>query len=177
MRAEPLNVKKWRLTMSTIKSVPRVIVTGNKNGHDTIIQDDLAQKILTHDAGFTISDIWATSEIPVKKFDSAEIFDNLFPQLHKGGTLFRYVSIPPDSETKKFFPDLPGQPHPLMHKTQTLDYIIILSGQLYLIMEDTETELNPGDIVIQCATNHAWSNRTEQPCIQLAIILDAQQEN
>ena len=60
-----------------------------------------------------------------------------------------------------------------MHKTQTLDYIIILSGELYLIMEDTETLLKAGDIVIQCGTNHAWSNRTEQPCIQLAILLDA----
>lgn len=64
--------------------------------------------------------------------------------------------------------------HPLMHKTQTLDYIIILSGELYLIMEDTETLLKPGDIVIQCGTNHAWSNRTDQPCLQLAILLDAE---
>lgn len=60
-----------------------------------------------------------------------------------------------------------------MHKTQTLDYIIILTGELYLIMEDTKTLLKAGDIVIQCGANHTWTNRTEQPCIQLAILLDA----
>ncbi len=60
-----------------------------------------------------------------------------------------------------------------MHKTQTLDYIIILAGEIYLILEEGETLLKTGDIVIQQATNHAWSNRSDKPCIQLAILLDA----
>lgn len=60
-----------------------------------------------------------------------------------------------------------------MHQTDTLDYIIILSGELYLIMEEGETLLKPGDIVIQKGTNHAWSNRSDQTCIQLAILIDA----
>jgi mannose-6-phosphate isomerase-like protein (cupin superfamily) len=128
---------------------------------------------MENDAGFVVSDPWATDSMPAKLTDSAEIYAEFFPKLHKNGSLFRYVYIPSDSKTKKFFPEAPGQPHPLMHKTATLDYIVILSGQLYLIMEDCETLLKPGDIVIQCGTNHAWSNRTEEPCIQLAILLDA----
>ncbi len=60
-----------------------------------------------------------------------------------------------------------------MHQTTTLDYIVILSGEIYLMMEDTETLLKPGDIVIQRATNHAWSNRSNEPCVQLAILLSA----
>ena len=159
--------------MHEIKHIPRVVVTGRKNGKDTIIHDNLATNIIRHEAGFMISDVWATSDMPVKQLIPAEILGGVFPHLHPSGTLFRYVCIPPDSESLQFFPEKPGQPHPLMHQTQTLDYIIILSGQLYLIMEDKETLLNPGDVVIQCATNHAWSNRTEHPCIQLAIILDA----
>lgn len=86
------------------------------------------------------------------------------------------MTIPPDSETLKYFPEKPGQAHPLMHKTETRDYIIILSGELYLIMEDCETLLKPGDIVIQCGTNHAWSNRKQEPCVQLAILLDSRCE-
>ena len=54
-----------------------------------------------------------------------------------------------------------------------LDYIIILSGELFLIVEDSETLLKAGDIVIQQGTNHAWSNRSNKLCIQLAILLDA----
>lgn len=66
-----------------------------------------------------------------------------------------------------------GQPHPLMHETKTLDYIVILSGEIYLILEEGETLLKPGDIVIQRGTNHAWSNRSDENCIQLAILLEA----
>lgn len=153
--------------------IPRVIVTGQKNGKDTIISDSQATQVIQHESGFVISDIWATQTMPVTSFLSAVKDNDVLPNVHPQGTLFRYVAIPPDVEVKKYFPDKQGQPHPLMHQTPTLDYIIILSGQLYLMMEDTETLLNPGDIVIQCATNHAWSNRTEATCLQLAILLSA----
>ena len=88
-------------------------------------------------------------------------------------SLFRYVHIPSDSAVKKYFEPKPDAPDPIIHKTETLDYIIILSGEVYLVMENTETLLRRGDIVIQCATNRAWSNRSDQSCIQLAILLDA----
>ena len=154
-----------------LKTVPRVIVTGYKNGKDAIISDQNAEHVIKHESGFVISDIWATLKVPVDSFSSGVTENEILPNISPHGTLFRYVSIPPDSEVKRYFPDKPGQPHPLMHQTPTLDYIIILSGQLFLIMEDTETLLSPGDIVIQCATNHAWSNRTNEACIQVAILL------
>ncbi|HAT67204.1 MAG TPA: cupin domain-containing protein [Flavobacteriaceae bacterium] len=156
-----------------IPKIPRRVVTGHRDGVATIIEDKQVTHVMKNEAGFIISDPWATDNMPVKQEQSAEIFDEFFPKLHQNGTLFRYVYIPPDSQTKQFFPEKEGQPHPLMHKTDTLDYIIILSGELYLIMEDCETLLKPGDIVIQCGTNHAWSNRTNEACIQLAILLDS----
>jgi quercetin dioxygenase-like cupin family protein len=106
-----------------------------------------------------------------------------WPNTPKNGTYFRFVQIPPDSQIlekaielkkgSKEFKHNPSDPHPLMHKTDTLDYIIILSGELYLITEEKETLLKAGDIVIQRGTNHAWSNRSDQVCIQLAILIDA----
>ena len=60
-----------------------------------------------------------------------------------------------------------------MHQTNTLDYIVILSGEIYLIVDEEETLLQAGDIVVQRGTNHAWSNRSDLPCIQLAVLLDA----
>ena len=60
-----------------------------------------------------------------------------------------------------------------MHQTDTLDYIIIISGEIYLIVDEEETLLQAGDIVIQRGTNHAWSNRSNSPCIQLTVLLDA----
>lgn len=159
-----------------IPKIPRRVVTGHRDGVATIIEDERVKHVMKNEAGFIISDPWATDSMPVMQAQSAKIFDDFFPKLHKNGTLFRYVYIPPDSQTKKFYPEKEGQPHPLMHKTDTLDYIIILSGELYLIMEDCETLLKPGDVVIQTGTNHAWSNRTNEACIQLAILLDAKSD-
>ncbi len=156
-----------------MQNIPRVIVTGRKNEKDTIVSDGLAEHVIQHESGFVISDVWASQGMPVNSFSSKVSENNVLPNVLPSGSLFRYVVIPPDSTVKRYFPDKSGQSHPLMHQTATLDYIILLSGQLFLMMEDTETVLNPGDIVIQCATNHAWSNRTEEPCIQLAILLDA----
>lgn len=157
--------------------IPRRVVTGHKDGIATIIEDKAVEHVLTHEAGFVIADSWATDSMPANIIGSAKIADELFPKIHSNGTLFRYVTIPPDREVKKYFPEQPSSPHPLMHKTETLDYIIILAGEVYLIMEDCETLLKAGDIVIQCATNHAWSNRSNDPCIQIAIILDAKKHS
>ena len=159
--------------MRDIPKIPRRVVTGHKDGMATIIEDKQVESVMSNEAGFFISDPWATDSMPVNVEKCAEKIEGFFPKLHKHGSLLRYTCIPPDSMTKAHFPEKSGQPHPLMHKTETLDYIIILSGELYLIMEDCETLLKPGDIVIQRATNHAWSNRSDQPCIQLAILLDS----
>lgn len=155
----------------TVPKIPRRVVTGHKNGVATILEDKPVEGVMSNDEGFVISDPWATDSMPAKQNKSADIFGEFFPKLHKNGTLFRYVHIPPDHEAG--VKHAAGQPHPFMHKTATLDYIIILSGEIYLIMEDCETLLKPGDIVIQCGTNHAWSNRSNEPCTQVAILLDA----
>lgn len=152
-------------------TIPRRIVTGHKNGVSTIIEDAPVKAVMKNSEGFVISDPWATDSMPVKQDESAQIYGEFFPKLHNNGTLFRYVHIPPDHEAG--VDHQAGQPHPFMHKTQTLDYVVILSGELYLIMEEGEALLKPGDIVIQCGTNHAWSNRSNAPCVQLAILLDA----
>lgn len=125
--------------------------------------------------GLVISDVWATDTMPVDLVKEVNIPNTLFPVTPKNGSYFRYVQISPDTEIAPYVPqsNADSDTHALMHQTETLDYIIILSGEIYLITEEKETLLKAGDIVIQRATNHAWSNRSNQPCIQLAILLDA----
>ncbi|WP_300485058.1 cupin domain-containing protein [Flavobacterium sp.] len=158
-----------------MQTIPRRVVTGIKDGKSTIIEDQTVQNAVEHFKGLIISDIWNTQEMPAHLDNEALIPNTAFPQTPKNGTYFRYVTIPPDSALGLTVQ--PGEPHPLMHQTDTLDYIIILSGELYLIMEEGETVLKPGDIVIQKGTNHAWSNRSDQPCIQLAILIDAKTDS
>jgi len=149
--------------------IPRCVVTGHKAGKSTIIQDGLVDNISEHIPGLIISDVWATDSMPVDLEKEVKIENTLFPLTPQNGSYFRYVHIPPDTALEKY-PSKNGM-HPLMHKTDTLDYIIILSGELYLVLEEGETLLKAGDIVIQQGTQHAWSNRSNKPCIQLAILL------
>jgi len=159
--------------MTYVPKIPRCVVTGHLAGKSVIIQDAQVDNISEHVPGLVVSDVWTTDTMPVDLDKKVKIENSLFPKTPKNGSYFRYVHIPPDSDLKIDPKDTVNDLHPLMHKTQTLDYIIILSGELYLILEEGETFLKAGDIVIQRATNHAWSNRSKEPCIQLAILLDA----
>jgi uncharacterized cupin superfamily protein len=59
-----------------------------------------------------------------------------------------------------------------MHRTKTIDYIVVVSGEIYCVMEDTEVHLKAGDTLVQRETNHAWENRSDQPCTIICIMLD-----
>lgn len=155
-----------------MNKIPRRIVTGIENGKSIIIEDQQVENVVEHLPGLIISDIWNTQKMPASLDFETQIPNTGFPQTPKNGTYFRYVSIPPDKDLGVEFKT--RAPHPMMHQTQTLDYIIILSGELYLIMEEGETLLKAGDIVIQRGTNHAWSNRSDEACIQLAVLIDAE---
>ncbi|MBB6498211.1 cupin domain-containing protein [Pedobacter cryoconitis] len=158
--------------MSPIPKIPRRIVTGIKNGKSVITEDAIVKNVSEHFPGLIISDIWVTNEMPASLSKEVLVENTAFPKVPVNGSYFRYVSIPPDKDLG-IKPLEKGQVHPLMHKTDTLDYIIILSGEIYMILDDEETLLKAGDIVVQRGTNHAWSNRSDTHCIQLAVLLDA----
>lgn len=97
------------------------------------------------------------------------------------GSLLRLVDFPPDPsyETKLLTEFLDankvrdtGNPrHFWFHKTHSLDYAICLEGEIYAMMDEGETLMRPGDVLIQRATNHSWSNRSDKPCRMAFILL------
>ena len=60
----------------------------------------------------------------------------------------------------------------MMHRTQTIDYAIVLSGEIDMVLDETDVHLNEGDVVVQCGTNHAWVNRSSKPCRMAFILID-----
>ena len=107
----------------------------------------------------------------------------------KNGSKFRVVEYPPDSQrvaalrqgrashdakSEGYVRDLANKRHPGFHKTDTIDYAIVLSGEIYALMDEGEVLLKAGDVLIQRGTNHAWSNRTEQPCCIAFVLIDAE---
>jgi len=63
--------------------------------------------------------------------------------------------------------------HPLMHRTRTVDYAVILAGEIDMMLDDSVTHLKSGDVVVQQATNHAWINHGTEPCRILFVLIDA----
>ena len=66
-----------------------------------------------------------------------------------------------------------GARHPFMHRTDSLDYAVVLTGEIYMMMDEDEYLLKAGDVVVQQGTNHAWSNRGTEPCQIAFILIDA----
>ena len=63
--------------------------------------------------------------------------------------------------------------HPFMHRTDSVDYAVIVKGQITMLLDDSEVELNQGDVVVQRGTNHAWSNRSNETCLIAFVLVDA----
>jgi mannose-6-phosphate isomerase-like protein (cupin superfamily) len=106
-----------------------------------------------------------------------------------GGTIFRVIEFAPEREVKadyearlKIFQGLGLAPEgnsrekprdPAMHRTKTIDYALILSGEIDMLLDDSEIHLKAGDVVVQRGTNHAWVNRGDAPCQVAFILVDA----
>lgn len=106
------------------------------------------------------------------------------------GTIIRVVDIPPEGQNGPNFDrdmaealfetvglgenakhTIPGR-HPLMHRTESLDYGIVLSGEIVLLLDDEDVPLGPGDVVVQRGTIHAWANRSDDICRMAFVLTD-----
>ena len=169
----------------------RRVVTGHDaSGKSVFISDGPAPSVYVPDGNPNVSltDLWITDSAPASNEGDADPTDGAFKLLPpKNGTVIRVLELPPDAErdyskTKEYFKGMDAgegvlvegnQRHPGLHKTDTVDYIFILSGEIWALMDEDEVLLRPGDSLIQRGTNHAWSNRSSEPCRFLAVLVDA----
>ncbi|ADJ62527.1 cupin domain-containing protein [Herbaspirillum seropedicae] len=116
----------------------------------------------------------------------------LSPPAH--GTRMRFVDIPPDTDEflahghhkmQDAFTQIgeaqastvqADSPHPLMHRTESVDYGVVIEGEMTLVLDQGEVALKPGSVVVQRGTNHAWANRSGRPCRMLFILVDGRYE-
>lgn len=168
------------------KSVRRIVCIDNDQGKSEAIMDGPSPDVRTDPArpGFVATRIWVTDRTPARIKGIRETLDmphTLEPP--SGGSVCRFLTIPPDStfigkvgarEVAAYFETMgsPGAstysasaPHPYMQKTKTLDFCLIIEGEVTLVLDTEEVNLNTGDTVVQRGTNHSWSNRSNRPCI------------
>jgi mannose-6-phosphate isomerase-like protein (cupin superfamily) len=166
------------------------VVTGyDVDGKSIILMDGLAPNVMEMAAmpGLALTDLWETRGAPASNEghnDDADRPIHLEPP--RNGSILRIVEFPPDkawrgtTDGREGFESI-GAGHaqdrhsadPMMHQTASVDYIIVLKGEIYAIVDKGETLLKAGDVFIQRGTNHSWSVRGDEPCIIAAILVSA----
>ncbi|MGN6232487.1 MAG: cupin domain-containing protein [Trinickia sp.] len=172
----------------------RRIVTGHDASGRAVVASDGPLPTVVEIAaipGTVFHEVWSTSESPAAVNNGADpTIGPLTLPPPNGGTRIRFVDIPPD--TPEFlahgaesmhaaFSEVgdakastvkADSPHPLMHRTESIDYGVVIEGEMTLILDDTEVALAPGSVVIQRGTDHAWANRSGRPCRMLFVLID-----
>lgn len=143
------------------------VVTGlDARGRSVIVSDGPAPCLLDDDPAAWVADAWVI-DAPVPDVDDARDLAASEPWAMTppdGGSTFRLYEIPPGGSSG-------------MHATPTLDYVVVISGHVWLVLDEGEVELGPGDCAIQRATVHSWENRRDVPCVAAAVLLSAHQPN
>ena len=143
--------------------------------------------------GTVFHEVWSTAGTPAVVDNGPDPSTGplmLPPPRH--GTRIRFVDIPPDTaeflahgaaKMKAAFSQIGDEkastvkaasPHPLMHRTESIDYGVVIEGELTLVLDDSEVQLKAGSVVVQRGTNHAWANRSGKPCRMLFVLIDGQ---
>src|SRR5579871_6881772 len=169
----------------------RRVVTGLDADNKAIVLFDSRLPLQAGPLGLKATNLWVTSSYPLGfsfKDDTASIPVGISPL--DNGTKFRVVEFPPldaaaeakmepGALMKAVGPVAParGRPvtHPLMHRTRSVDYAVVLSGEIDMMLDDSVVHLKPGDTVVQQATNHAWVNHGTETCRILFVLMDSKQ--
>jgi len=168
--------------------IRRVVTGHDQTGKAVVVIDAPAPNVKVRKASNLVSTLmWTTHETPADisgSADRAEREIGVAPP--QAGSVFRVVDFPPlgedaarmDNEavTREMGIDrLQGKQarHPLMHRTRTLDYAVVLAGEIDMLLDDSEVHLKAGDVLVQQGTNHAWVNRGRDNCRIAFILIDA----
>jgi mannose-6-phosphate isomerase-like protein (cupin superfamily) len=180
-----------------LRPVRRIVTGHDDKGRSVVLSDAVSPHVLENPVrpGRGLTDLWRTDAVPASNAgdaDAAARAVTLNPP--EGGTVFRFFQINPMSAEADLTPEERERRyaeafskmgaaddradtgrHPGMHKTQTVDYIVLLSGQVTLILDQGEVDLRPMDVVVQRGTAHAWENRGLEPAVLAGVLIAAEE--
>ena len=170
------------------------VVTGHDSDGKAIVSSNGPLPTVVEIAaipGTVFHEVWSTAATPAPIGNGADPTTGalMLPPQPQGSRM-RFVDIPPDTDDflahgagrmKDAFAQIGDEkastvkaasPHPLMHRTESIDYGVVIEGEMTLLLDDSEVRLVPGSVVIQRGTNHAWANRSGKPCRMLFVLID-----
>ena len=174
------------------KPIRRVVTGHDAAGRSVFVMDGAAPHVYQRSPGSAVvTELWETRSMPADNDGNAEVTDHAFRLAPpKSGTVFRVIEYPPDRQRLAALErerasaddgsghgaafDRGAPRHPGFHKTNSVDYAVVLSGEIYALMDKGEVLLRAGDVLVQRGTNHAWSNRTDEPAYLAFVLVDAE---
>jgi mannose-6-phosphate isomerase-like protein (cupin superfamily) len=166
----------------------RRVVTGHDaSGRAVVLIDGAAPNAKLRQAtGLTSTLLWVTDESPADNSgsgDSAEREIGVAPPPR--GSIFRVVDFPPAAEVGSvdnaamlremgIEEEQGGARHATMHRTRSVDYAVVISGEIDMLLDDSEVHLKAGDVLVQRGTSHAWVNRGRESCRVAFVLVDAE---
>jgi len=181
--------------MMSFPPIHRVVTGHDAQGRSIISSDGPLPTVVEVAAipGTLFHEVWSTSATPARVDNGPDpSLGALVLSPPARGTRMRFVDIPPDTEEflasanskmHEAFSQIgeasastvqTDSPHPLMHRTESVDYGIVIDGEMTLVLDRGEVALKPGSVVVQRGTNHAWANRSGKPCRMLFILVDGE---
>ncbi len=178
--------------MTTFPSITRIVTGHTDDGRSILTEVGPLPSVveITAIPGTIFHEVWSTTASPSPVGNGADpTLGPLVLPPPPGGTRIRFVDIPPDTEEflktgaermEEAFEQVgdkaastvrENSPHPLMHRTESIDYGVVIEGEMTLVLDDGEVLLKPGSVVIQRGTNHAWANRSGRLCRMLFVLV------
>ena len=174
----------------TLPPIRRIVTEDDARGRSHVVEDAPAAAVRTvpERPGYRSVNVWRTvgMPLPIGAPDDIDGHQGILPP--KNGTILRIIDFPPEpkdpAERKRrieatfggMFSDATHDrregAHPGMHRTDTVDYAILLEGEIWAVMDEGETLMRAGDVLIQRGTNHAWANRSDKTARIAFILMD-----
>ncbi len=140
--------------------VRRVITGHDANGRAGVTIDEVAKNVVSGRPGANACVVWTTEAFPVNNDGAADEGLRKAGTTLKNGTVFRVIEFSPGVAARN-------------HRTDSIDYIVVISGEIDMELDGSVVHLKAGDVMVQRGTIHNWVNRGAAPCVLAVVLVDA----
>ena len=141
-------------------NVRRVVTVHDQSGRAVVKIDEIASNVVSSRPGQSAAVIWSTRSFPVDNDDEFDGSMRTVSTSESDGTVFRVVHYAPGVA-------------PRLHRTESIDYAVVVSGEIDMQIDGAEVHLKAGDVLVQRGTIHNWINRGSEPCVIAFVLVGA----
>jgi quercetin dioxygenase-like cupin family protein len=140
----------------------RRVVTGHTaEGKATVAIDEISRDVVSFRPGTAVCNLWSSASLPADNAAPGDGAKEISGTAHPEGSVFRVIEFAPGVA-------------PRNHRTQSLDYAVVLSGEIDMELDGKEVRLKAGDVLVQRGTIHNWFNRSDKPCVIAFVLIGAE---